>query len=276
MSIDIEIVILGSGTSTGVPMLSCACGTCLSPDPRDKRLRASALLRWPGTTVVIDTTPEFRLQMLRADARSLDAVLLTHNHADHVNGLDDLRQFTFGSKRRIPVYGYPQTMRWVRSHFDYVWEATQVGGGLPKIDLVAVTGPFSINGVRITPVPVQHGVLTVYGYRVGDVAYISDASAIPDDSMALLTGLDTLFLDAVRYRPHSTHFHVSTAVEQARIIGARQTYLTHLNHDLLHSRLEAELPDGVSPAYDGLGVHTSTEAAEPAGDQQAASRRGSR
>lgn len=261
MSAVIEFTILGSGTSTGVPMLACDCETCMSGDSRDKRLRASALVRWPGSTVVIDTTPEFRIQMLRAHARALDAVLLTHNHADHVNGLDDLRQFTFGSQRRIPVYGHPRTMRWVRSHFDYVWEATQMGGGLPKIDLVPIDRPFTVNDVLFTPIPVRHGVLTVYGYRVGDVAYISDVSAIPEESMALLGGLDTLFLDAVRYRPHSTHFHVATAVDAAQRIGARQTYLTHLNHDLMHCRLVRELPAGVAPAHDGLTVRTRTQAA---------------
>lgn len=263
MSVEISFTILGSGTSTGVPMLACRCETCMSSDSRDKRLRASALLRWPGSTVVIDTTPEFRIQMLRAGAQSLDAVLLTHNHADHVNGLDDLRQFTFGSKRRIPVYGHPQTMGWVRHHFDYVWEATQVGGGLPKIDLIKVEAPFVVNGVRFTPIPVQHGVLTVYGYRVGDVAYISDVSAIPRESMSLLAGLDTLFLDAVRYRPHSTHFHVATAVEAAQRIGARQTYLTHLNHDLMHRSLEKELPAGIAPAHDGLVVRATAQTEPP-------------
>jgi len=233
-------------------MLACQCPTCLSPDPRDQRLRSSVLLRWSNTVVVVDTTPEFRLQMLRANPPSLDAVLLTHNHADHVHGFDDLRAFTFGSDRKIPVYGSSSTLRWVREHFRYIWEAEQIGGGLPKVDLRSVEAPFVIAGVEITPVPVKHGILDIYGYRIGDLAYISDVSHIPESSFALLQGVRTLILDAVRRRPHATHFHLEAALEAAHRLGAERTYLTHLNHDYLHADLEAELPPGVAPAYDGL------------------------
>jgi len=251
----IELTVLGSGTSTGVPMLACRCPACTSADPRDKRFRASALLCWQGATVVVDTTPEFRLQMLRANAHSLDAVLLTHNHADHVHGFDDLRSYTFGGKNPIPVYASEETLAWVRGHFRYIWEAKQIGGGLPRVELIPVSEPFDVCGVRIVPVPVKHGILDVYGYRIGDIAYISDVSHIPAESMELLRGVRSLFLDAVRYKPHATHFHLEAAIDAARRIGARQTYLTHLNHDFVHSRLARELPDGIAPAYDGLVVH---------------------
>jgi len=252
---EIELTILGSGTSTGVPMLACQCPTCLSTDPRDQRMRSSILLRWSDTAVVVDTTPEFRLQMLRVNPLSLDAVLLTHNHADHVHGFDDLRAFTFGSDRRIPVYGSPLTLGWVREHFGYIWEAKQIGGGLPKVDLRPVEAPFVIADVEIIPVPVKHGVLDIYGYRIGDLAYISDVSHIPESSFALLRGVRTLILDAVRRRPHATHFHLEAALTAARRVGGEQTYLTHLNHDYLHADLEGELPPGVAPAYDGLVLH---------------------
>jgi len=253
-AMNIEITILGSGTSTGVPMLGCACEACTSADPRDQRFRASILLRWAETSVVVDATPEFRLQMLRAGVPSLDALILTHNHADHVGGLDDLRQYTMGSSRRIPVYGPPEALCWVRHRFGYIWDSTQVGGGLPQIDLVPVVRPFALNGVTIVPVPVLHGVLRVYGYRIGDFAYLSDVSAIPERSMRLLAGLDLLVVDAVRYRPHRTHFNLEQAMAVSRRLGARRTLFTHMNHDFLHRKLAAELPDGMAPAYDGQVV----------------------
>jgi len=254
---DIEITILGSGTSTGVPMLACDCATCTSDDPRDRRYRASLLVRWADHAVVIDTTPEFRLQMLRAGVCQLDAVLLTHTHADHVHGLDDLRPYSYRHGRAIPVYGAPDTLAWVRRHFSYIWEATQAGGGLPKIELLPVTGPFTAAGLPVLPIPVRHGALEVYGYRIGDMAYLSDVSEIPEPAWPLLRGLRLFIVDAVRYRPHATHFHLDAAVAVARRVGAALTVFTHLNHDFLHRRLEAELPAGMVPAYDGLVLPAS-------------------
>ncbi len=250
----LRFVILGSGTSVGVPMVACTCEACQSDDPRDQRYRASALIQWPEGTVVIDTTPEFRLQMLREQVMRLDAVLLTHNHADHVHGLDDIRPFTLRTDRAMPVYGNADTLDWVRQHYAYVWEAKQLGGGLPKMDLHVADAPFTVRGVTFTPIPVLHGIVNAFGFRVGDLAYIPDVSEIPDASRPLLEGLRTLVVDAVRFRPHSTHFHVDRAVEEARRIGAPQTFLTHMNHDIVHAKLEADLPDGIDVAYDGLEI----------------------
>lgn len=254
---ELELVILGSGTSTGVPMLGCRCPTCTSDDARDARWRASALVRWPGATLVIDTTPEFRLQMLRAQVDTIDAVLITHHHADHIHGFDDLRGFTLRNDRRIPVFTSPDTCAWLREHFRYIWVPTQLGGGLPRVDLHPVTAPFVWAGLTVTPIPVKHGCLDILGFRLGNLAYISDVSAIPPTSEALLEDLDVLVLDAVRYRPHSTHFHLDAALAAAQRIGARRTVLTHLNHDFLHRRLERELPAGVTAAWDGMTVRAS-------------------
>jgi len=257
---NIRIVILGSGTSTGVPMITCNCATCQSDDQHDKRLRASVLLQWPGCSAVIDATPDFRQQMLHNQVRRLDALLLTHNHADHVHGLDDLRQYTLGTDKRIPVYGMPETLQWVRRHFSYIWESTQVGGGLPQIDLQPVTAPFKLGNCEIVPIPAWHGTMPVYGYRIGDFAYITDVSAIPDSSLPLLSGIRTLVLDAVRYRPHATHLHVDAAVQLAQRLNVEQTWLTHICHHIRHRELAASLPPGIAPAYDNLELTASVAA----------------
>ncbi len=251
---NITLEILGSGTSTGIPMLACQCRTCTSADPRDQRFRASALIRWGSESVVIDTTPEFRLQMLRADVRQLSAVLLTHNHADHIHGFDDLRAYAFAGSGPVPIYGSPETIEWVRNHFSYIWDAKQAGGGLPQVELRPVVTEFEFRGLRIVPVPLKHGILDVYGYRVGNLAYLSDLSELPAVSLPLLRGVEILVVDAVRYRPHSTHLHLQAAIDLARQLKVTQTVFTHLNHDFLHAVLEAELPPGMMPAFDGLKI----------------------
>lgn len=250
----LDMILLGTGTSVGIPMVGCGCAVCRSDDPRDRRHRASALLRWNETVAVIDTTPEFRLQMLRERIDRLDAVLLTHNHADHVHGLDDVRPFCFRRPEPIPVYGDEHAIHWVRKHFAYIWEATQQGGGLPKIELRVAGAPFELDSVTITPLPAWHGITPVLGYRVGDMAYLTDVSRIPDETFALLEGVRTLILDAVRYEPHETHFHVDAAIAASRRVGAEATWFTHLSHHISHARLESETPDGMGPAWDGLRI----------------------
>lgn len=251
---EIELTFLGTGTSVGVPMVGCRCRGCTSTDPRDRRMRSSVLLRWPERTVVIDTTPDFREQMLAHSVMDLDDVLFTHNHADHIHGLDDVRPICFLHDKEIDLYGDPRSLGYIEHHYDYIWHAPQKGGGLPRVRLFPITEAVELGGVSFLPVPVWHGKLPVYGYRFGDCAYISDVSDIPAESMALLGGLKTFIVDAVRYRPHTTHFHVEEAVEVARAVGAEQTYLTHMNHDILHAELAASLPEGIAPAHDGLSL----------------------
>ncbi|MFW5803270.1 MAG: MBL fold metallo-hydrolase, partial [Verrucomicrobiota bacterium] len=248
----VRVTILGSGTSTGVPMLGCTCAACRSTDPRDQRLRSSLLISVDGRNLVIDTTPEFRIQMLRANVSGLDAVMLTHSHADHIHGFDDLRAFTMGTDVRIPVYGASHTLAHIREHFRYIWESEQVGGGVPQVDLHAVDGPFEAAGLTIEPIPVWHGRLAVFGFRFADCAYISDVSAIPDSSMDRLRGLRLLIIDAVRYRPHSTHFHLEAAKRVARRLAPAKTVFTHLNHDFVHAELVDQLPADMDAAYDGM------------------------
>lgn len=248
--------ILGSGTSVGVPMPACSCPGCLSSDPCDKRLRSSALLQYNGVNVVIDTTTDFRQQALRARMQRLDAVLLTHNHADHVMGLDDVRPFCFRQEGEIPFYGSEDCLRWVRGHFNYIWEAKQVGGGLPRIELNPVRGgeAFDLFGARVTPLPVLHGELAIYGYRIGNLGYICDVSHIPDTTFALLAGIEYLIIDGLRTREHPTHFNFAQAIAAARRSGARRIWFTHISHDSLHAQLVAELPEGFAPAYDGMKI----------------------
>jgi phosphoribosyl 1,2-cyclic phosphate phosphodiesterase len=237
-------------------MIGCRCDVCTSTDPRDDRTRPSVYLTLPdGTAILVDTSPDLRQQALRFELRRVDAVLYTHGHADHVLGLDDMRRFNALQEARIPCYGDPQTMGEVRQTFSYIFDqTTPAGGGLPEIDLFTVSGPFPIGRYQITPVPLWHGKRLVYGYRVGSLAYLTDCSAIPDASWALVDGVDMLVIDALRHRPHPTHFSVAEALAVVERIGPRQAWFTHICHDLPHAETSAALPENVQLAYDGLSV----------------------
>ena len=247
---------LGTGTSSGIPVVGCDCETCQSHDSRDRRWRPSIYVELSdGTRVLVDTTPDFRTQALTYGITGLDVILFTHYHADHIMGLDDVRPFNFRQPAPISCLGDASTLAALRRVFAYAWDrAAPRGGGLPRLRLVEVTGQFSVGPTRVVPVPLLHGTHPILGYRMNTFAYLTDCSAIPETSFALLEGLDVLVLDALRHRPHPTHFSVSEAVETAARIGARQTYFTHMCHDLPHVETCASLPPGVTLAHDGLVV----------------------
>ena len=237
-------------------MIGCECAVCRSDDPRDVRTRPSVYVTLPdGTSVVIDTSPDFRAQALRHRLPRVDAVLYTHGHADHVMGLDDLRRFNHLQRGRIPCYGDAQTIDELRRMFSYMFDrATPSGIGLPEMDLFAVHGPFSLGGVEVIPVPLWHGRRLVQGYRIGSLAYLTDCSAIPDSSWELLEGVDTIVIDALRHRAHPTHFTVAEALAAVERVGPARAWFTHICHDLPHAATTASLPEGVELAYDGLSV----------------------
>jgi phosphoribosyl 1,2-cyclic phosphate phosphodiesterase len=235
-----------------VPVIGCDCAVCTSTDPRNHRARCALLLEYDGRQVLIDTPPELRLQALRAGLKRLDAILFTHAHADHVFGLDDVRPFNDRQGGTLPCYGDASTLRDLRRIFRYVFVPTQPGGGKPRLELRRLNGAFNLHGLTVRPLRVIHGALPITAYRFGRFAYVTDVSAIPDETAAELLDLDILVLDALRYRPHPTHFNVAQALEVVRRLRPRQTYFTHICHDLDHARVSAELPEGVALAYDGL------------------------
>lgn len=257
---DVTLSILGSGTSHGIPMIACDCAVCTSTDPRDKRTRCAAVIQANGATLLIDTPPEFRLQCIAADLRRIDAVLFTHGHADHVVGMDDLRRFNWLAGRALGVYATPATLEVIMRMFPYAFaEDPEYPSAKPRLVARELHHDMEIEGVPVTLVPAFHGELPVLGFRVGDIAYLTDVNRIPSESMAKLNGLDVLVLDALRRRPHPTHFNLEQAIAKAAEIGARNTYFTHIAHELAHAEVEAELPEGMHLTYDGLVVRSGRE-----------------
>ncbi len=251
-----KLTFLGTGTSTGVPSIACDCETCLSDDPRDKRLRVSILIEHAGKTVLVDTSSDFRQQALRAGIRRLDAVLITHCHVDHVFGLDDIRplNFRYGA---MGVFANDEAWKDLRRIFQYIFNPTHIGGGLPQLipHTVMPYAPFSLGeGLEVTPIEMIHGKLPVIAYRFNDFAYATDLKVIPPASMDALRGLDVLVLDCVRIKPHSTHLCLDEALAVIEDLSPRRAFLTHLNHDILHERDSRLLPDNVRFAYDTLVV----------------------
>ncbi len=266
----IRITVLGSGTSHGVPAVGCDCDVCRSSDPRDRRTRPSILIEiaagpqdpadmresaFAGAvrSILVDTSTDLRMQALANDVRRVDAILFTHTHADHVFGIDEVRRYNQMQKTAIPCFADADTLANLRRMFSYIFEPPkQVGGGLPQLTLFRVAGPFSLGGVEVVPVPLFHGTLPVLGFRIGSFAYLTDCNRIPDQSWTLLQGVQTIILDALRHKPHSTHFSLSEATAVVARLGATRAYFTHICHDLGHAATCASLPPGVELAYDGL------------------------
>ncbi len=256
-----RVLVLGSGTSHGVPMIGCECQTCKSDDPRDNRSRASILITFPGgPSILVDTSPDLRSQALRHGLHRIDAVLYTHSHADHVLGLDELRRFNILQKESIPCYGDDRTLGDLRRIFAYVFEKQTEGGGVPKIVLFPLSGgAFCVGPATFIPVPIAHGSRQIFGYRLGNFAYLTDCSAIPEASWPLLTGVDVLVLDALRDRTHPTHLSLGESLEIVKRLSPARAFFTHMCHDLMHVATCARLPDGVELAYDGLSFEIETQ-----------------
>jgi phosphoribosyl 1,2-cyclic phosphate phosphodiesterase len=240
----------------GVPVIGCDCAVCSSPDPHDKRLRTSALLEVAGLNLLFDAGPDLRQQALKVGLRRVDAVLLTHAHADHIAGLDDLRPLNFAQRAAIPLYGSTPTLQLVRKHFDYAFAEKSDGSTRPALELAQVdnAAAFQIGPVGVMPFEVLHGTWSITGFRVGGLGYVTDASAIPPSSLAQLRGLDLLVLNALRLKPHPTHFSLGEALEQIDKLKPRRALLVHMTHDIAHAATNATLPDHVRLAYDGQVV----------------------
>ncbi|TDQ18570.1 phosphoribosyl 1,2-cyclic phosphate phosphodiesterase [Algoriphagus boseongensis] len=253
-----KVTFLGTGTSQGVPVIGCDCEVCLSLDFRDKRFRTSIHIEVDGVSLVVDTGPDFRMQMLRSGVKTLDGILFTHEHKDHTAGLDDIRPFNFRQQKDMPIFARKPVIQQIQKEFSYVFSDKKYPG-VPQISCVEIDeNPFHINGVSIIPIPVYHYKLPVLGFRIGDFSYITDANFIPDESYKLLEGSEILVLNALQKEHHISHFTMDEAIFEAQKIGATRTYFTHISHKLgLHDQVTKELPEGIQLAYDGLELTLS-------------------
>jgi phosphoribosyl 1,2-cyclic phosphate phosphodiesterase len=248
----LQLTVLGSGTSMGVPTLGCHCDVCRSSDPRDQRTRPSLLLSYNDRNVVIDTSPDFRAQAIREKIERLDAVIYTHGHADHILGLDDIRPFNLKQGGKIPLYASVDTQNTLRKQFAYVFDDAPTESSVPGVEMHTITGPFELFGLEFVPVPANHGKQPVLGFRFGGAAYLTDFSTVPEESKKLLTGLDDFVLDALRYRPHPMHSNVEQSLALVAELKPKRAWFTHICHDLGHTDANAKLREGVQLAYDGL------------------------
>lgn len=251
-----QLTFLGVGSSAGTPVVGCQCSTCLSDNPKNKRLRCSAAITTDdGEVILIDTGPDLRAQSLRAGLIRIDAVLYTHTHADHLHGIDDLRAFCQIQKMQIPLYGKLDAMQHIQAKFGYAIREVGDFWEMPILSINPISEPFEIFGIRITPIPVKHGYSDILGYRIGNLAYLTDVSEIPEASLALLADLDILIIDCLRYKPHYTHINVEQSIAYAGLIKGRSTYFIHMTHDLEYEKLSGEVPESMYVAYDGLKLN---------------------
>ena len=256
-----KVILLGTGTSVGVPSIGCGCDVCTSDNPKDNRTRCSVVFGLAQGNLLIDTGPDLRQQLLREQIGLIHAVLYTHEHADHIFGMDDLRLFQFYLGHAVPVYCEPNVEQRLRRSFDYAFSNHEQThrGSIPQLSMNSIsTDPFELLGTTVTPIRLHHGPrFRVLGFRIGNIAYCTDTNEIPEQSWPLLDGLDCLILDALRHKPHATHFGLEEAVDVAHRIGARRTVFTHISHDLEHDRTNAALPDSMELAYDGMQLELS-------------------
>jgi phosphoribosyl 1,2-cyclic phosphate phosphodiesterase len=256
-----QLIFLGTGTSVGVPMIGCGCDECASSNPKNQRTRCGLALGLPEGNLLIDTTPDLRQQLLRERIGLAHAVAFTHDHADHVFGMDDVRVFFFYLGHRLPIYCEGFVEQRLRKSFDYAFtpESASYAGGVPQVvfETISPGVPFHALGAQITPLRLHHGRFKVLGFRIGNIAYCTDTNDIPPESRPLLEGLDVLILDALRPRPHVSHFSIQEAIHVASQIGAKRTFFTHMGHELEHEATNAVLPAGMELAYDGLRIALS-------------------
>ena len=251
-----QLTMLGVGSSAGTPVVGCQCATCLSDNPKNKRLRCSAAITTDnGEVILIDTGPDLRAQALRAGLKRADAVLYTHTHADHLHGIDDLRAFCQIQKKQIPLYGKPDAMQHIQAKFGYAIREAGDFWEMPVLSLNPISSKFEVLGVKVTPIPIKHGYSDILGYRMGNMAYLTDVSEIPDTSLELLVGLEVLMLDCLRYSAHYTHINVEQSIAYASQIKANNTFFIHMTHDLEYEKLSAVLPENMHVAYDGLKLN---------------------
>ena len=249
-----KVVILGCATSTGVPIIGCHCPVCISDNPKNKRTRCSLFIQVKDKNILIDSSTDLRFQALRHGITRLDAVLYTHSHADHTHGIDDLRTFNFVNDMVIPCFANQRTITNLKNNFGYIFDGVYSAGGKPRLDLKVVENEFDFKGIKIIPVEINHSKWMILGYRIGNMAYLTDCSGIPDESLEKLKGLDLLILSALRYREHPAHFNVEQAVEMAQKINPKLAVFTHMGHEVDYDTLLNELPDNIVPAYDGMEV----------------------
>jgi len=249
------VKILGCATSTGVPIAGCTCNVCTSNDSKNKRTRCSLYIESNGKNILIDTSTDLRQQALTNNITRIDLVLYTHSHADHTHGIDDLRTFNFINKMEIPCYGNEFTINNIKSNFKYIFDSSYYAGGKPKINLNIIENDMDYHGTLIEPVDICHGEWTILGYKINNMAYLTDCSKIPERSKVKLTDLDILIISALRYRKHPAHLNVSEAVELVKELNPKTAVLTHMGHELEYNDLLSKLPDNIEPAYDGMSFN---------------------